>query len=149
MVVSAGRRQGRRGADQSDSPHSPPQLSSTGHLRGLPPLVHRQQSRRRGQRAYTQSSRHAFGAAAGPETSRRVQTPRRSLPGPVLLQNTLPGTLSSRNHYPQTLGLCPPVRQFFNSVPPPASPSSPRRAPPLPASLRLTAAILECAALFL
>lgn len=61
------------------------------------PLVHPQQSHRRGRVPAILS-----GTSGRPETSWRAQRPRRPLLGPVRRQNALLGALRSWSHHPHT-----------------------------------------------
>lgn len=65
-----------------------------------------------------------------PKTSRRVQRPTRPLLGSTQLPNALPGTLSFRNHHPQTPHLS--ALKCGNS-------STQSHLPPQPPSLRIAA----------
>lgn len=146
-MVGAGRRQGGSDRDwrdswlcnSTDSPLASPPLSSTGHLRGLLPLLHRQQSHLRGRMPAIPLGHLGFY-----ETSRRAQRPRRPLLGPVPLQNPLPRNLPLPEPPPSDTRL--PVLQCGNPtilyhLPP--HPTSIGRAPPLPSPFSLRAATLE------
>lgn len=120
-AAGAGQRQGGCGRDQADSPLL--QSLQLGICR-ISPISGRQQSQGRGQRARTRSSRCSFRAFEGgvPKTSRQVQRPTRPLLGSTPLPNALPGTLSFRNHHPQTPHLS--VLKCGNSSISPPTPTS-------------------------
>lgn len=109
MLVGAGRRQGGGGGD-GETPGSAARWTLPQAVPRSPQLVTCGVCR-----PWCTDSNYTAGAR-GPrndlpavplghlrvtKTSSRAQRPRRPLLGPVQLQNTLPGTLSSRKHHPR------------------------------------------------